>query len=60
MYTSIYGYEDGPNGSNRWGNSISRIFQITTTTDYLQVIDNITGGNGIGLLNWTLYVSKLG
>ena len=59
MDAFIYNYNDNAKGFNKWGNSISNIFEITGSTNFQQVIEPFPGDT-TDLESWTLYVSKLG
>jgi hypothetical protein len=59
MDAFIYPYVPPSESFDEWGNSISKIVTITSTKNYLQVIEP-SGSQVTSLLSWTLYVSKLG
>ena len=61
MDAYIYLYRDSTPSPvfKKWGNSISKIVNVNTTQDYLQIIEP-DGAVSTELLSWTLYVSKLG
>jgi hypothetical protein len=61
MDAYIYVYRDSTPSPvfKKWGNSISKIVNVSTTQDYLQIIQP-SASVSTELLSWTLYVSKLG
>jgi hypothetical protein len=61
MDAYIYVYRDSTPTPvfKKWGNSISKIVNVSTTQDYLQIIEP-DAFISTELLSWTLYVSKLG